>query len=176
MPRTTFYGNTNVQAAIQPNIGLDATTRQSVIDMLNLVLADEAVLSKKTRLMDGHAGAPDLQSLYVVQSTQLRALSDEIAERIRILGGDPLSDSEAMADFARLDGKLAVAPGGIGILADQESLIRFLRGDAQKCSEAFEDQGTSAMLIRVMCLHEKMAWQLRSEIAPRPSDDEKQRD
>jgi len=168
MPRTTFYGHTNIQVAIQPNIGLDATASQSVVDILNLLLADEAVLSFKTHSADGSAGGagnPDLRALYDAQYKQINDIIIEIAERVKILGGSPLSDSEELIDSARLDGKLAVVPGVMSILADQEAFIRFLREDAQKCSEMYEDQGTFALLVSVMRIHEKMAWILRSNIA-----------
>ncbi len=47
MLQTTFYGRKIVQVSIQPNIGLDTAARQSVVEILNLLLADEAVLSLK---------------------------------------------------------------------------------------------------------------------------------
>lgn len=176
MPRITFYGRKNVQVTFQPNIGLDATARQSVVEMLNVLLADEAVLSLKTRRADGHAGGvdvPELQPLYDAQSEQMHAISNEVVERVQILGGSPFSGSEELIDSARLDGTLTVVPGVMSILADHEALIRFLREDAQKCSEAYEDQGTFALLVRVMCIHEKIAWILRSNIASGQFDSEK---
>ena len=42
--------------------------------------------------------------------------------------------------------------------------IRFLREDARKCTEEYEDEGTFELLVSVMRLHEKMAWMLRSYI------------
>jgi starvation-inducible DNA-binding protein len=175
MPRTTFYGHVNVQVAIQPNIGLDAAARQSVVEILNLLLADEAVLAFKTHSSDGHSGGtgvPDLQTIYDEQYKQINEIVIEIAERVRILGGSPLSSSEELIDSARLDGKLAVVPGVMSILADHEAFIRFLREDAQKCSEAYEDQGTFATLVSVLRIHEKMAWILRSNIALEQFDHE----
>jgi len=169
MPQITFYGRTNVQVTIQPNIGLDASARQSVIEILTVLLADEAVLSNKTHRAAGFAAGsvdvPELQPLYDAQTKQIDAISAELVERIQILGGSHLSGSEELIDAARLDGKLAVVPGGMSILADHEAFIRFLREDAQRCSEAYEDQGTFALLVNIMCNHEKMAWILRSNIA-----------
>jgi starvation-inducible DNA-binding protein len=172
MARTTFYGRKNIQVTFQPNIGLDVTARQSVVEILNLLLADEAVLSLKTHSADGHAGGisgPDLQSLYDAQYKEINDIVIEISERVRILGGSHLSSSEELINFARLDGKLAVVPGVMHILADHEAFIRFLREDAQKCSEIYEDQGTFALLVNVLRLHEKMAWMLRSYIENVPA-------
>lgn len=167
MPRTSFYGHKFVEVTIQPNIGLDASARQSVVDILNLLLADEAVLSSKTHHADGHPGekgGPDLHPLYNTQYKQINDIVLEIEERVGILGGSHPGRSEELIDSARLDGKLDAASGIISILADHEAFIRFLREDAQKCSEAYEDQGTFALLVSVMCQHEKMAWILRSNI------------
>jgi starvation-inducible DNA-binding protein len=172
MPRTIFYGRKNVQATFQPNIGLDATARQSVVEILNLLLADEAVLSSKTLSAQEHAGGngnPDLQPLFEAQSKEINAIVNEITERVWILGGSSLSGSEEFMNSARLDGKFSLAPGVLAILADHEAFIRFLREDAQKCSEMYEDQGTFALLINVLRLHEKMAWMLRSHIENLPA-------
>jgi len=167
MPRTTFYGRKNVQVTFQPNIGLDATARQSVIEILNLILADETVLALKTQRADGRAGqagVSDLQPLYDAQFKEINDIVGEIGERVSILGGSHLNSPEELINSARLDGRLAVVPGHMSILADHEAFIRFLREDAQKCSELYEDQGTYALLVNVMRLHEKMAWMLRSQI------------
>ena len=167
MARTSFYGHKNVDVTIQPNIGLDASSRQSVVEILNLLLADEAVLSFKTHKADGHPGedgGSDLQSLYDAQYKQIQDILKEIAERVSILGGSDPKSLEELIDSARLDSKPYDAPGILHILGDHEAFIRFLREDAQKCSELYDDQGTFALLVSVMCLHEKMAWILRSNI------------
>ena len=167
MARSTRYGIKNEKISFQPNIGLDASNRQSVVEMLNLLLADEAVLSHKTQHAGTHTGEVDnteLQSLYEDQYQQIKMISDEIRERIQILGGSQIKGSEKLSDKTRLDENLVGPSDIINILAYQEAFIRFLRDDAQKCSERFEDQGTYAMLISVLCAHEKMAWSLRSQI------------
>ena len=171
MPRTTFYGRNNIKVTFQPNIGLDATARQSVVEILNLILADETVLSLKTQRADGHGGEtgmPDLQPLYDAQFKEIKDIVGEIGERVSILGGLHLSTPEELINSARLDGRLAVVPAAMSILADHEAFIRFFREDAQKCSELYEDQGTYALLVNVMRLHEKMAWMLRSNIENEP--------
>jgi starvation-inducible DNA-binding protein len=163
-----FYGHKNVKVTFQPNIGLDTTVRQSVIDILNLLLADEAVLSIKTHKAGGNigeTGVPDLKSLYETQYKQLNAISDEISERVQIMGGTHLRGFKKLLEHARLGVDLNAEIGPLNILADHEAYIRFLREDAQKCSEMYEDQGTFAMLVKIMRMHEKMAWTLRKNIA-----------
>jgi starvation-inducible DNA-binding protein len=173
----SFFGLRDIEFITQPNIGLDTSARQSVIEILNHLLADESVLSFKTHRAEGQPGetiAPELQLLYDAQYKQINDIVIEIAERVRILGGSPLSDSEELSNAARLDGKLAVTPSIISILADHETFIRFLREDTRKCSEAYDDQGTFAILVSIMRLHEKMAWVLRSNIKNEPIHGESQ--
>jgi starvation-inducible DNA-binding protein len=176
MSRDIFFGRKGAQVSIQPNIGLDANARQSVVETLNLLLIDEAVLSFKTRRADGYAGgedAPDLRALYDLQYEQIKAISNEIVERVKILGGSPLSVSVDLFDTARLVGELNTVPGIVNILADHEAFIRFLREDARRCSEMYEDQGTFALLVSVLRIHEKIAWSLRSNITSVQFDNEK---
>src|SRR5512138_147033 len=101
MPRTTFYGHINAQVTIQPNIGLDADARQSVIELLNLILADESMLLLKTQPGDGQAGPsgnPDLHMLYETQTEQIREVIREITERVEILGGASVHRAEQFSD------------------------------------------------------------------------------
>ena len=164
----TRFEHKNVSASIQPNIGLETSIRLSVVEMLNLLLADETVLSFKTqhaKSLPGEEDGSGLNLLYSSQYKQIKIILNKIRERIQILGGMQIFNAEKLTSSARLDGK----PNGlykiINILADHEAFIRFLRDDAQRCSEIFDDQGTYAMLISILRVHEKIAWILRSQIS-----------
>jgi starvation-inducible DNA-binding protein len=175
MPQTTLFSSEKSQVTFQPNIGLDASIRQSVVELLNLLLADEAVLLLKMRPADMRSDGTDisdLQSLYDTQYKQINTISYDILERIQILGGSHLKDTTKLSASSRLGGEINAVPGLVNVLANHEAFIRFLREDAQKCSEIYEDQGTFALLISVLRLHEKMSWMLRSYIEPVPSHDE----
>ena len=167
MPRTNRYERKNLNVSIQPNIGLETIVRLSVIDMLNLILADETVLSFKIQRAKTHPdgeGASDYQLLYSSHYEQIVNISNKIRERIQITGGLQINNTEKLISSARLDGNSNGLSNIINILADHEAFIRFLRDDAQKCSEIYEDQGTYALLISILRAHEKMAWNLRSKI------------
>jgi starvation-inducible DNA-binding protein len=162
--------------SIQPNIGLDATTRQTIVQLLTVILADETVLMQKTRLADADisgTGITDPHPIYKAQDEQIFNMRDEIIERIRILGGLLSADSEKRIDPSRLDAKFFGTPGMLSLLADHEAFIRFLREDVQKCSEIYDDQGTFALLVVILRVHEKMAWILRTGVTLRQSDHEK---
>ena len=168
--------NPKLQVLIQPNIGLDSDVRHSVVDILNHTLANEAVLTLKTRCARWNVSGADffeMQILFNTQYEQLNELSDKIAERTRILGGLPIGSFEGFLKHTQLDEHTGVIPSIMNLLADHEAAIRFLREDAKKCSEEYEDEGTRDFLVNILCLHEKMAWVLRSHIEPELISDER---
>jgi starvation-inducible DNA-binding protein len=161
--------NYNLQVPIEPNIGLDGDARNSVVEILNTLLADETVLTMKTRSAHWHVHGPgflEMQSLLEQQFNQLNKISDEIAERVRMLGGFTISSLEECLRYTRLKELPGEVPEIMGLLADHEASVRFLREDARKCFEEYEDHGTYALLVSFIGLHEKMAWILRSYIEP----------
>jgi len=164
-----------LQVLIQPNIGLDSDTRHSVVGILNNTLANEAVLTLKTRSAHWNvsgAGFFDLRILFDSQYKKLNDISDEIAERARMLGGIAISSHYEYIHFTRLEEQPGIVPDILRLLADHEASIRFLREDARKCTEEYEDEGTFELLVGVMRLHEKMAWMLRTYIENEPVQNE----
>jgi len=161
--------------SFQPNIGLDSFTRHAVVDILNITLANEAVLTLKTRRAHWNVRGGDffdLRMLFDTQYIQLNKISDEIAERVQILGGLAIGSLEDYLTHTRLEEQPGVVPDILQLLSDHEAAIRFLREDAKRCSEEYEDEGSFDLLVSVMRLHEKMAWMLRSHIEPELTGDE----
>jgi starvation-inducible DNA-binding protein len=167
--------NLKPQVSIQPNIGLDGDARHSVVEILNTLLADEAIITMKTRGAHWHVRGPgflEMQSLFDQHFHQLNKISDEIAERVRMLGGFAISSFEEFLDYTRLKEQPGDVPDYLGLLADHEASVRFLREDARKCFEEYEDHGTYALFVSFIGLHEKMAWILRSYIEPEINSDD----
>ena len=156
--------NTKLQIHIQPNIGLDSDIRHSVVETLNNTLANEAALTQKTRSAYWNVsgvGFFELHILFDSQYKQLNDISDEIAERVRMLGGIAIGSLQEFIKYTQLEEQPGDIPDILHLLADHEASIRFLREDARKCTEDYEDEGTFELLVSVMRLHEKMAWMLR---------------
>jgi starvation-inducible DNA-binding protein len=156
---------------IQPNIGLEEDIRLPVVEILNRSLANESILSQKTRSALWNSSGPrffELHIFFETQYKQLDEISDKIAERTRILGGVALSSFKQFLAHSQLEEESANVPDILHLLADNESIIRFLRGDIRQVSEEYEDEGTAELLVGVMSLHEKMAWMLRSYIENEP--------
>jgi starvation-inducible DNA-binding protein len=170
--------NPKLRVLILPNIGLDSNTHQAVVKILNITLADEAVLSTKTRSAHWNvsgAGFYDRYTLFDVQYKQLNEISGEISKRVRVLGGLPIGSFEEFLKNTRLDEQPGNVPDFVDLLADHEAVIRFLREDAKKCSEEYEDEGTRDFLVDILSLHEKMAWMLRSYTENEPVHGESQK-
>ncbi len=171
--------NLKLQVLIQPNIGLDGDARHSVVDILNKTLANEVALTVKTRSAHWNvsgAGFLELHLLFDAQYKQLNDISDEIAERVRMLGGIAIGSLQEFVDYTRMEEQPGVVPDILRLLADHEASIRFLREDTRKCTEEYDDSGTFELLVQVMRLHERMAWVLRSHIEPELGGDEAEGD
>jgi starvation-inducible DNA-binding protein len=153
---------------IQPNVGLDSNCRQAINDLLNVALSDEIILAAKMRSLHWNIQGPTFLKLRTFLSDQyhcLSSLSDEMAERVRMLGGFPFGSLCAFLEHARLKEQPGDGPDLMHLLADHETLTRFLREDAKRCLEEFEDEGTRDLLVSAIRCHEKAAWMLRSHIA-----------
>jgi starvation-inducible DNA-binding protein len=166
------------QILIQPNIGLDGDVRRAVIEILNNTLANEIVLSQKTRSAYWNAsgsGFMELHTLFESEYQQLSGIADNAAQRIRMLGGVVIGSMQALTKNSRLEEQLGQIPDILHLLADHEACIRYMREDARKCAIEFEDEGTFDMLVSAMSLHEKTAWMLRSYIESKPMNGDGQK-
>jgi starvation-inducible DNA-binding protein len=170
--------NLKQQILIQPNIGLDSDVRLAVLEMLNNTLANEIVLAQKTRSARWNVSGSsffEMSTLFDTQYKQLSQISDEIAERSRMLGGVILGSIHEMIQASRLEEHPGLVADILHLLADQEACIRYVREDARKCAIEYEDEGTFNMLVDILRKHEKMAWILRSYIENEPVRGESQK-
>ncbi len=157
---------------MKPNIGLSEESREAVCKILNTLLADEYVLYTKTRNyhwnVRGHQ-FNDLHKFFQEQYEQLAEIIDEVAERVRMLGG---RSNGSLTEFIKTS-RLKETPGEFPdsltmvekLLNDHESIIRTTREDVDACDERYDDVGTSDFLTGIMELHEKNAWMLREFLA-----------
>ena len=168
--------NMKLPALTQPKNGRDNAGRHSVVDILNNTLANEAVLTMKTRSAHWNVSGPgflELHILYKTQYKQLNAIGDEIAERARTLGGLPMDSFEGFLKNTRLEEQPGYVPNIMDLLSDHETSIRFLSEDMQKCTDEYQDEVTGDFLANIQHQHEKMACILRSHIEPQLTGDER---
>lgn len=151
------------------NIGLVEREQREVSQTLNMLLADEYLLTTKTKNYHRNvtgARFHDLHELFGNQYAKLDVLIDQVAERIRMLGGNAPGTLLEFLKFARLEehpGRYPCEQGMVEDLCDDhETLIRELRRVLERNADIFCDAGTTDFLTTVMQEHEKMAWILRS--------------
>jgi starvation-inducible DNA-binding protein len=154
--------------AILPlNLFNDSNHSQKVIEILNHALADEIVLSMKTRNakwnMYGN-GVIELCGIYEIQIRQINDFAEEIVSRIKMLHGHQIEGLSDYLAYSRITESPGIIPNVTQLLVDHESIIRFFREDYRNYAKYFADISTSEMFIKIIRQHEKMAWMLRSLI------------
>ena len=144
---------------------------QKVANILNDDLADEYVLLTKTRNyhwnIEDHR-FNDLHKFFEEQYELLSAAVDEIAERVRSVGGRTRATLKEFINSSQIREDIGSYPNAdtmLGnLLSDHETIIKTLRKNINECQE-LNDEGTANFLTDKMEQHEKMAWMLRSFLA-----------
>ena len=151
------------------NIGIVEQDREGVVSLLTSLLSDEYVLYTKTRNYHWNVVSPhfnDYHKFFEGQYGEIEVIIDDVAERIRQLGGKAIATLDELKSHARLREHPGQYPSDAEIfqnlVQDHESIICNLRADLKKCDEIFNDMGTSDFLTGLMENHEKMVWMLRA--------------
>lgn len=153
------------------NIGLTEAQRCGVIELLNHDLADVYLLLVKTRKYHWDVVGPQFRTLHELWQEHYEMLSthvDDIAERIRALGGYPLGTAEGFLRYASIKEHANDLPSATEMVrrlaADYEQIIRNVRGHIDQASDEYGDEGTADFLTGLMEEYEEAAWMLRSFI------------
>jgi len=154
---------------MQQEITVKTKHVQKVTEELGHFLADTYGLYLKTQNFHWNVTGPLFYSLHKLFEEQYQELAnavDEIAERIRSLGGyTPASFSQ----FSQLS-SLKEEKEKIDATAMLEKLIKDHEVLAQhamhliRTAQAAEDEGTADLLIQRLKVHQKFAWMLQSSL------------
>lgn len=154
---------------MEPNIGIDKKNREAISALLNRLLSDEFLLYTKTYNYHWNIVGPmfnDLHIFFQEQYEKLQAIVDETAERARMMGVRALGTMNEFLKNTRLKEEEGVVPADMqmirNLLADHESVIRYVRADIEICTNKLKDPVTRHFLEDVLKKQEKMAWMLRS--------------
>lgn len=156
---------------MKPNIGIADEHLTQACGLLNALLADEFALYARTRYCHWNVTGPAfsvLHKFFEDQYERIAEILDQVAERVRMLGGVAAGGNLAnMTSSARLpeakeeQGAMKMV---LGLLNDQETLIRELRENITVVNDECKDAGTADFLTGIMEAHEKMAWMLRAHL------------
>jgi starvation-inducible DNA-binding protein len=148
----------------------DQAARQEISGALSKLLADTYTLYLKTQGFHWNVVGPrfyDLHKLFEEQYGELAAANDEIAERIRALGGKaPASYSEfkKLASVAEEASAPKAEEMIRQLLADNRTTVRAAQGVVEVADGHGDVGSTDLATVRIKA-HEKAAWMLDSLLA-----------
>jgi starvation-inducible DNA-binding protein len=155
---------------MKANIGIAEAHAAEICKKLNVLLADEITLYSKTRIYHWNVTGPAfsvLHKFFEEQYDELASITDEVAERVRMLGGMAAGSLSTVVATTRL-GEAKDENGAmkmvLALLNDHETIVRAIRGDIDEMNDVHKDAGTADFLTGVMKAHEKMAWMLRAHL------------
>jgi starvation-inducible DNA-binding protein len=150
--------------------GIPRENLKKIANILNDDLADEYVLLTKTRNYHWNVEDPrfnDLHKFFEGQYELISASIDEIAERVRAIGGKTRATLKEFINSSQIGEDVGSYPDAdtmLGnLLSDHETIIKTLRKNIKECQD-LNDEATANFLTEKMEEHEKMAWMLRSFI------------
>lgn len=155
---------------MKPNIGITEANAAEICKLLNALLADEFTLYARTRNSHWNVTGPAfsvLHKFFEEQYAQLGEMMDEVAERVRMLGGIAAGNLDTIAGSTRLAAareETGAMKMVMSLLTDHETIIRNIRAEIPKVNDTYQDAGTADFLTGIMEAHEKMAWMLRAHL------------
>jgi starvation-inducible DNA-binding protein len=151
--------------------GRDAVVEIS--DALRRLLADVFALYVKTKNFHWHMTGPHFRDYHLLldeQATQIFAMTDEIAERARKLGGTTTRSISDISRHQRLTDNTAefVAPHDmlVELRGDNQELTRSLRAAHELC-ERRDDVATASLIENWIDETERRTWFLSEIVAER---------
>ena len=131
---------------------------------LNAVLADVFALYLKTKNFHWHMSGPHFRDYHLLldeQADQLFAITDDIAERVRKVGGRTLTSIGQAAKLTRISNNDAEYVTPQDMLAelreDNKTLIGHLRGAHDLCDE-YHDVATASLIENWIDEAERRTW------------------
>ena len=138
------------------------------------MLADTFAVYLKTKNFHWHVSGPhfrDYHLLFDEQAAQILASTDELAERVRKIGGGTLRSIGHIARLQRVDDndRDFVSAGEMlrELTADNKALTKALR-EAHDVADEHRDVATASLLENLIDEAEKRAWFLSEAGRPQP--------
>src|SRR5229473_1756708 len=165
----------NSDSATQTKYSLESVTdlgRDAVVDIsgaLRQLLADVLALYVKTKNFHWHMSGPHFRDYHLLldeHAEQIFAMTDEIAERARKIGGTTLRSISDISRHQRLkdNNDESVAPEDmlVELSADNQALTRYFRSAHNTCDK-YNDVATASLIEVWIDQTERRTWFL-SEI------------
>jgi starvation-inducible DNA-binding protein len=160
---THTHAETKVAKTNVPD-GFDSEQVKNLSSVLNALLADVFALYLKTKNFHWHMSGPHFRDYHLLldeQATQVFAISDDIAERVRKIGGTTIRSIGHIARLQRLsDNDQEFVPARDMLLelhGDNKALVESLRAAHEVASKA-NDYATTSLIEVWIDEAERRAW------------------
>jgi starvation-inducible DNA-binding protein len=144
--------------------GFDAEQVKNLSSVLNALLADFFALYLKTKNFHWHMSGPHFRDYHLLldeQGAQIFAITDDIAERVRKVGGTTIRSIGHIAKLQRLsDNDQEFVPARdmlLELYADNKALVESLRA-AHEVSDKANDFATTSLIEVWIDEAERRAW------------------
>ena len=151
-PKLKQLPTTRREEALDTRTDLEAKATRDVSAAMNAILADVFALYFKTKNFHWHLSGPHFRDYHLMfdeHAEQLFAMTDEIAERVRKIGGRTLTSIGHVGRLQRISDNDAeyVEPSDMlaELAEDNRSLAARLREAHELCDD-HHDIGTAAMI------------------------------
>jgi starvation-inducible DNA-binding protein len=141
-----------------------------ISESLNLLLADVFALYLKTKTFHWHISGPHFRDYHLLldeQAAQIFAMSDDIAERTRKIGGSTLRSISDISRHQRLrdnnDPSLSATDMLAELCSDNRQLTGFLRLTHEVCDRN-DDVATASLLENWIDQTERRTWFLSAAL------------
>ncbi|NID15591.1 Dps family protein [Luteibacter yeojuensis] len=152
------------KAALKTPNGLGADATRDISGALGILLADTFALYLKTKNFHWHMSGQHFRDLHLLldeQATEIFAITDDIAERARKIGGTTLRSIGHVARQQRLsdnDAEFVTPQDMIAELRDDnERFVGFLRETHGVCDE-YGDVATASLIENWIDQAERRVW------------------
>src|SRR5215831_6781293 len=160
----TTQSEGRAMSALQTPTDLSHEGVQEVSSALRQLLADVFALYVKTKNFHWHMSGPHFRDYHLLlddQGGQIFAMTDDIAERARKIGGTTLRSITDISEHQRLQDSNAefVAPKEMlaELAEDNQQLIKFLRSTHEVCDE-HNDVATASLIENWIDETERRTW------------------
>ena len=144
--------------------GFDAEQVKNISSVLNALLADFFALYLKTKNFHWHMSGPHFRDYHLLldeQGEQIFAITDDIAERVRKVGGTTIRSIGHIAKLQRLSDNdqefVSARDMLLELHADNKALVESLRA-AHEVSDKANDYATTSLIEVWINEAERRAW------------------
>jgi len=171
----TLEPRSKIAASLDTPTDLPDAAVHEISAALNRLLADAFALYLKTKNFHWHVSGPHFRSYHLMfdeQASEIFGTTDELAERVRKIGGSTLRSISEIArqQTVKDNDKAFVAPREMlsELMADNKAMAAHMR-KAHQLADKHEDVATASLLENFIDATEKRTWFLFE--AGRKADD-----